>query len=115
MISFSTIVPDGTDPIIIKENKKSVLQKATARISRVKTLDGNSFVSHRGYTDTDRTLNVNARLSKADANNLWTLFTDEILLNVSTIDGCYSGVIDTLSIDNGEIKMKILITERISA
>jgi len=115
MISLSTVVPGSNAPVIINEIGTSALQKATARISRIKTLDGGSFISHRGYSDTDRLLIVNARLSESKSNLLWNLFTDEILLNVSIVDGCYSGAIESLSIDKGDIKMKIFIIERLSA
>lgn len=113
MISITTVIP-GENNIIINEYKSSILKNAKARVSRVKTLDGNTYVTKRGYTDEDRSLIVKARLTEAKSDTLWDLFKNESLLNVSIRDGFYSGVIESLAVDNGEINMKIFINEKLS-
>ena len=114
MISITTIVPGDNPGIVINEFGSSSLKKADARISKVKTLDGGTFYSRRGFTDEDRVLTVEARFNEINSNLLWNLFTDEMSLNISMRDGCYEGIISSLTIDNGKAKITIFITGRLS-
>lgn len=99
MISITTLEPGISDAIIIRRYKSnSQLRKAYARVSKTKTLDGGVVVVHNGFADGDRTLNINAILSKIDADILWDIFSTQTFVTVAIFDGVYNAVVRSLNI-----------------
>jgi len=112
MISISTITQNATGAVIINENTISALNTNKSRVNRTATLDGGSVITHGGYSDSDRTLSISARISEDQVNTLWVIFRNETFVLVSFLDGLYRSSIQRLKTDNGDLSMTILIKNR---
>lgn len=116
MIGLSKQTQDATTGAIIINEKpsQSVINKSSPRVSRIATLDGGCVIDHKGYSDSDRTFDIRAELDETDASTVWGL-KSETLLNISTREGFFSGVISRIQTDNGELVLQLLTKERLSA
>lgn len=113
MISISKIVADKTNGnVILHELSTSDLKSKTARVSRSATLDGGVYITQSGVCDGDRTLRIEAYVKKFQENILQNMFSTQILVLVSFEDGGFLGVIENLNINNGILKLNILIKQR---
>lgn len=112
MISITTLIPITNNAIIIKDYESS-FRKASARVSKTKTLDGGVVVVHNGFADGDRSINVDAKISKAEADILWDIFTTQTFVIVSIEDGVYNAVIKSLDIKE-KIRMIIEFESKLS-
>lgn len=107
MISITTSAPGVNDRVLIKRYKlDSSVRSGTARISKVKTLDGGVSVNHNGFTDGDRNIDILATLSKSEADTLWDIFINQTFVTIAMGDGVYNAVLKTVSIKD---KVKIII------
>jgi len=107
MVSITTSTPVTNGKLLIRKYRLgSQIKNGTARISKVKTLDGGVSVNHNGFADGDRSIDVNATLSESDADILWDIFTGETFVTVAIEDGVYNAVIKTVNIKD---KVKIII------
>jgi len=113
MISISKITQstESNAAVIIREKAKSKIKNAAARVSRSATLDGGAVIEHLGFSDGDRQLDIFARIDESMSSNVWSIFTGETFINISTADGFFYGVIDRLKVDNGDMQMTLLIKE----
>lgn len=111
MISISTRTSNTAGALIIKD-KASETDRYPARTSRSATLDGGAVIVHSGYSDGDRTITVNALMTKADADTLRTIHQTETIVNISLPDGFYAGAISNLFLNHGQVKMEILIESK---
>lgn len=112
MISISTIEASTNGGILIEQDNDADYRNNVSRVTRVKTLDGGVHITHSGIVDGDRALLVDGILSETEAATLWDLYRNNTFIHVSTADGFYIAVIQDLKIDNGKIKMTILIKSR---
>jgi len=107
MVSITTSTPMTNGKLLIKKYKLNAqVKNGTARISKVKTLDGGVSVSHNGFTDGDRKIDISAMLSKSNADTLWDMFTGQTFVTVAIDDGVYNAVIKTVNIKD---TVKIII------
>lgn len=113
MIGISAIEATG-DHVVIYENLDSDLSTMTARVTRSQTLDGGAVITHSGVSHGDRTLRIRAKLDEADAATLTAIHEDETLLYLSAPDGFFSGAIESLKIDGGDLTLSFLIKEKLS-
>ena len=112
MISLSKITQSTTNAaIIIRDSVRTRIKNITGRISRSATLDGGAVIEHLGVSDGDRRFQVFAQVSESDAVTLWAIFKNETFINISTKDGFFYGVIESMAIDFGSLSMIILIKE----
>ena len=113
MISITTLTPRINDSVLIREYS-SELKRASARISKIKTLDGGVFVAHSGFADGDRNINVSANLSKAETDILWDIFTTQTFVTVSTSGGVFNAVIKSVNITPDKTRLLIEFESKIS-
>lgn len=114
MISITTLIPGTNDTLIIRDYKlASQLRQASARVSKTKTLDGGVVVSHNGFADGDRSININTVLSKSEADILWNIFTTQTFVTVAIEDGVYNAVIKSLKIKD-KVQMIIEFESKLS-
>lgn len=114
MISITTLIPGTNDTLIIRDYKlASQLRQASARVSKTKTLDGGVVVSHNGFADGDRSININTVLSKSEADILWNIFTTQTFVTVAIKDGVYNAVIKSLKIKD-KVQMIIEFESKLS-
>jgi len=112
MISISTATASINGNVIINNTSSSRLKEKTARVTRTATLDGGVYINHSGYTDGDRTLHIKEKISKnieTKLNNIFELYNSVI---ISLDDGCYDGVIDRMTSENGNLNMTIMIKQK---
>lgn len=90
-------------------------RSGSRRVSRVATLDGGCSVYDTGYSDSDRTITIH----QPSPSRACLEFAAHITSNcpyviVSTPEGAFRGVPDNYRVVNSELKIDILITERLS-
>lgn len=107
MISISP--QTAGDAIVINEMNNSKLYDGAARVSRTKTLDGSVVIDHRGVVAGDRTINIKCELTADEETILRALFENETIVNISTKDGFFSGAIERMRGDHGDIELNFLI------
>jgi hypothetical protein len=110
-LSKTTQSTESNASIIIKEKARSKIRDAGARVSRSGTLDGGAVIEHLGFDNGDRQMDIYSQESESVCNKLWNMFTGETFINISCVDGFFYGVIDRLAVDNGSVKIKLLIRE----
>ena len=112
MIGLSKIT-QSTDnaAIIIKNLPRSRINDSVSRVSRSATLDGGAHIEHLGYSDSDRTLEIYSQLTESEKNAIWDFYKSETMINISCSDGFFYGAIDSLKVDNGKMKLILLIKE----
>lgn len=111
MIAIQKISQDSGSAVVIKGDVDSDLFDATARTNRTATLDGGAIVEHYGYTASDLTLNISARITESVETQLKTLFENETFLLFMTKFGAYYGVISSLRAQGGKINLTFLVKE----
>jgi len=113
MISISKLTRDANyGNVVIHELSSSDLSTRTARVSRTATLDGGVYINHSGVTDGDRTLRIEARITKEQDTILQNIYRTQTFVLIAVSDGIYSGAIDTLKTNNGSLKMTILVKQK---
>ncbi len=115
MIGISTVTSNTSVPLIIQEDRKTRQRTADARVNRYPTLSGGATVVHLGFAAADMTFRVYAeRVSKADCDTLWTLFTTETQVLYFSEHGMYLGSIKNLKADNGSVDFTFYVKEEIA-
>lgn len=110
-ISQTTQTTGNYAAIIFQELPSSQLRNETARVRRAATLDGGCVIDHQGFSDSDRTFDIRAYFTEAQAAIVWELFTGQTFINISTKEGFFYGVIASMQDENGNCRMSILIKE----
>ena len=113
MIAISTITQDLSGNVELQVSAD--FRKNTARVSRVKTLDGGVYITHSGVSTGDRDVSINAPVTEAQAEKLWYIFNNYTFINISIKDGFFLAIIDALEIKNDNIKMKIMLKSQENA
>lgn len=84
------------------------------RNSRIATLDGGAVIPDFGYSDADRTLNVQWRpRSQGQVDTVVRLAKTYSRLVVSTAEGCFIGAPGPFALSNDSAQIQILIEKRI--
>lgn len=116
MVGISTITANVDGDIVIDAKDDSEIYNLVPRVSRVSTLDGGVVLTHSGFAHGDRTLRINAEnMSESDCSKLRTLVENETLMHFSIEDGFFSGMVESMRIDNGKLSMTVLLKEKLSA
>lgn len=110
-ISKTTQATGTYAAIIFQELPTSRLRNEAARVSRSATLDGGCVIDHQGFSDSDRTLDIRANFTETQSGILWELFTGQTFVNVSTKEGFFYGVIESMQDENGSVRLSILVKE----
>lgn len=113
MIAISKITQDAAGSIVLAEKSGSRLYDARARVSRSATLDGGVVIDHQGYVAGDRTLNIKVEVSESDEAVLKSLFENETLVHVATVNGFFLAAIESLSGDGGVLEIVMLLKEAV--
>lgn len=97
MISI-TSKTGSTDGVIFDELEDTALRDLTPRVTKTKTLDGGVVYDHRGMVTADREFVINARLTQTQFEALQEIVENETYVNMSTREGFFEGVIESLKI-----------------
>jgi len=117
MISIAKISPDGSnDSVLIKNHRiDSRLFETQARVSKTKTLDGGVVVVTGGFVEEDMAFIVNARMKKADVDILKSIYKTELYIIFSCEEGVFTCVIDSFSDKYGDVRMRVEVSDKLSA
>lgn len=114
-ISISAPTYDIQGSVMFSLDPDSELVGETRRVSRRATLDGGVAITDQGFSHGDRTFRVRkSNVSRSILDRLRRLQRTYSLLNISVPDGVFRGVIESLSAPEGELRMTILIKEKLS-
>ncbi len=114
MIGISATTQNTAGALIIHELRETKFYDDAVRVERTATLDGGCVINHGGFCQGDRTFDVRAKLTEEEGALLRALHRTETLVNVATEDGYFSAVISDLATDNGEVRMSIIIKEKLN-
>lgn len=108
-----SITPQVSSSYVVKfkENHKSKIRQFSRRVSRSATLDGDSIITDSGFTDTDRTLTLEGRVTEDQRDDLEYMIENYSLWNVVTKGECLSCSPKQLLVDNGQLKLTLLVAE----
>ncbi len=110
MVSITSQV-SSTYVVKFQEDYRSKVRRFSRRVSRVATLDGGSVGNDSGFSDTDRTLDFSGRVTKTQGANLKYMIENYALWNVVSKGEYHSCHPKTLEVDNGKLKLILLIEE----
>ena len=113
MIGISKLTKDDNGAVIIHENTDSQLLDSIPRVTRTATLDGGAVIEHKGFSEADRTFNIRGEIDENQLDILWELHK-ETTVYVSCKYGFFSGAIQRIRADNGELYLTIYIKEKLS-
>ncbi|WP_319525685.1 hypothetical protein [uncultured Desulfosarcina sp.] len=116
MIYLSKIyVDDPGSNITLRNFPETGEYDSTARIDRVKTLDGGGVLSHNGTSCVDRDFEVECRVSEAEAAVLKLFHENGILLRLSFWEGSFKAYIFRLNIQrDGAAAIVFYFKEKLS-
>lgn len=109
MIIIAKGSSDTDGQLIVRHLSGLIEFKRTARISRVKTLDGGAVVTHNGVCAADDDIDVTCNLSLADFGRLQGWYENSTWLRLSYWGGSYSGYIYSLGNDRKQCDIKFYI------
>lgn len=109
MIVISTLVYDLRAPVFISSVTGGDISSISRRAQRVQTLDGGCVLADYGYSDTDRTLSISARLTKDQLDTISSLVRDYQTLLVSTDAGAFIGSLSLTNSTQGTT-LNLLVT-----
>lgn len=98
MIILSKTTADGSGRVILRNFQNSGDYQNTARISRQKTLDGSSVISHYGTTDADRNFSIDCRLTPEEFSLVNGFFKGGTPLRISFWEGSFIGYIQRIQV-----------------
>jgi hypothetical protein len=116
MIGISTQTYDLNGARIFKVDLSSELanRKGSRRVERTATLDGGVAIYDTGYSESDRDILIEVPgATPADIDFARYIVENYGLVNITTLDGSYSGVPESYGVDDGTLKIKILVSNKI--
>ena len=113
MIGISTQIADVMGNVIF-DGGDSNSSSIYARVSRTATLDGGCVINHYGVSQGDRTFRVSTKIGSEQKVILEHINETSALINISCPEGYFSGYISSIDTSRPEMKMTILIKERLS-
>ena len=110
--ALSKTVADATaGAVVFTMRADSEVFVSQPRIKRTATLDGGVVIDHQGYVIGDRTIDIRAAITEAQATEIWAMFKVNNYLILHTPDGSFYGVISDLKIDRGDMRLTFLVKE----
>jgi hypothetical protein len=113
-ITITTIDTQENGHIAFNALPDSDFRSTSVRVSRTPTLDGGSVIDHRGFTDGDRSFEIRADLSEAEADLLWYMYRAFNLVRISCKEGVFSGVISEMKDETGLVTFTFLVKESLT-
>jgi len=105
-------VADSTiGAVVFKYSTESEVYVSQPRVKRTATLDGGAVFDHQGYSVADRTVDIRAMITEAEAAYIWALYINATYLILHTASGSFYGAISDLRIDRGDMRLTFLVKE----
>ena len=88
---------------------------STARISRAVLLNGSSYFSNHGVSETDRDFVINCRLSQEEGTLLKEIYKNAETIRLTFWEGCFLALIYRCEIQrNGEAEITFYFKEKVA-
>lgn len=117
VIVTSRLFDAAHSPLVLRETTgDSTLFDTERRLTRTATLDGGVALDDVGYSDGDRTLDlsiIGPPESTRDA--LQALMEADGVQRIATSDGVFEGGLERLTVKNGALTARFLVSEKLSA
>jgi len=114
MIGIASQLYDAVGSGVFTLRPESKITARTRRVSRTKTLDGGVVFTDGGYTDGDRNFTAIVEYEDSSWVLIRHLLEDCTLVVVSILEGCYLATLGAASLDKANIKISILLKEKLS-
>lgn len=112
MIAIATVEAGSH---VILDAIQNDTRKNTRRMNKVATLDGGSVIVDGGYAESDRTLSFEfTDLATQDRDALWFMFRTESLVYLSCPEGVFSGMLETVNIENDSGNLIFSVFEKLT-
>lgn len=111
-IGLRKISAEAGSAVLIKNDNRCRIKNYRPRVSRSPTLDGGAVIENLGYSDGDRQIEIISLVDNVVEAKLKSMAVDELYLVVSTRDGVFYGSVDAMTVDRGQLNLKILAQER---
>lgn len=111
MIGLSTKIFDSLgDESFPDSDIINLDNKVTRRVISTPTLDGGSYVSDQGYSDTDKRMNFDVLyLSKNRVENIIRIAKLHSKIFICSAEGAFLGTISQVYYKNGKMRINIVI------
>jgi hypothetical protein len=114
-IIISSVVADLNGSMRFKiDPGKSDILSLSRRVSKKATLDGGSVTDDFGFTHSDRTFMIVAKMTGAQVSALNYMVENFTSITVSTVDGLFLGSFQNTKVRGTEVTIKILIKEMLT-
>lgn len=115
MISICSIDQDADGQVLFKEDGSSNLHGGNARINRIGTLDSGTILNHLGFSDGDRTIDIQtSNLTQTQATKLLDFFENDAGVICAIDIGVYFGAIATLDISKKPSRIRVQVQSKMS-
>jgi len=112
MYAIAAPVYDPNGDITFKADIGSVLEPFRRRVSKRATLNLGVFVDDLGYVDEDRNMVITAKMSPSEYGVLFNMFRNYSSLFLSTANGFYLCVIESMS-SAEVVEIKIMLKDKL--
>ena len=109
-----SLTPQISSSYFVKLNENTEdtnIDRLSRRVSRIATLDRGSVMNDSGFTDSDRTLLIAAKITAAQKASLDYMLETYSLWNVATRVGLFSCTPQDMDSQNGQLKLTLLAAE----
>ena len=115
ILHLTTPTFDEDGSLDLQYSPNSRLNNVSRRVTKTATLDGGSTIVDLGHSPSDNDLYIEVlAISDTDLTTLRRLVTSYPLLNISTKDGHFSGVVSNFDSDTAPLSFTFLIKEKLS-
>lgn len=114
MIAISVATADEAGAIVLRMTPASKLISGARRVERTKTLDGGCSIYDGGFSHSDRSWSIEARVSDTAWDALWAIMTVYALVNIATAEGYFTGCLESAVREEDRVILSILIKEKLT-
>lgn len=117
IILTSRLFDAAYSPVILFESPAdSRIRDVERRIARSATLDGGAVIFDGGFSDGDRTIELQLRgPTEAQAAAVLALIEADGLQRLATQDGVFEGALDRVNLSAGALYARFLVQTKLSA
>lgn len=112
MIGIATALYDEKGDVVFFESPTTILEDNTPRLQRTATLDGGCIISHFGFSDSDRSFDIDADLDSSIVDTIRWIFENHQSVYMATSIGLFFGSLSRFKNESGKVKLTFLVKEK---
>lgn len=114
MIGIATLLYDTNGDLLFFESPESSLEDTVPRVTRTATLDGGCVITHSGFSNSDRTFEIDAFLEEPEVIKVRNIYENHSVVYIATVLGLFKGALSRFKNINGAVKLTVLVEEKIT-